>query len=86
MNRDRPKLYSLIIQYLSEESLDEVKCQDNWEAIDEKADPVGLWKIVEATHKVNNISKVATVMKQAAKTTDKNMSQGGFDSIITYKE
>jgi len=39
--RDRPKLYGLIIQYLSEESLDEVKRQDNWEAIDENADPFG---------------------------------------------
>jgi len=84
--RDRPKLYGLIIQYLSEESLDEVKRQDNWEAIDENADPVGLWKLVETTHKVNTISKVATVTKLAARTTYKNMRQGGFERIIAYKE
>mmetsp|Transcript_28371 Transcript_28371/g.40666 ORF Transcript_28371/g.40666 Transcript_28371/m.40666 type:complete len:188 (+) Transcript_28371:1676-2239(+) len=48
LKRDRPKLYGLITQYLSEKSLDEVKRQDNWEAIDQAADPAGLWKLVEA--------------------------------------
>lgn len=41
----------LITQYLSEESFDEVKRQDKWKAINQAADPVGLWRLVEATHK-----------------------------------
>ena len=86
LKRDRPKLYGLIVQYLSEESLDEVKRQDKYEAMAKAADPVGLWKLVETTHKVNTISKVATVTKLAARTTYKNTRQGGFESIIVYKE
>ena len=86
LKRDQPKLCGLIIQYLSEESLDEVRGQDNWEAINEKADPVGLWKLVERTHNVKTICKMATVTKLAAKTTYKNTRQGEFKSIIAYKE
>jgi len=86
LKRDRPKLYGLITQYLSDESLDEIKRQEAWEKVDEEADPVGLWKLVEETHRVNTISKVATVTKLAARTTYKNRRQGGFESIIAYKE
>jgi len=73
LKRDRPKLYGLITQYLSEESLDDVKRQAEWKKIDEAADPVGLWKLVEETHKVNTISKVITVTKLAARTTYKGL-------------
>ena len=86
LKRDHPKLYGLITQYLSKESLDEIKRQDTWEKVDEAADPVGLWKLVDETHKVNTISKVKTVMKLVARTTYKGLRQGGFESIIAYKE
>jgi hypothetical protein len=86
LKRDRPKLYGLIPQYLSGESLDEIKRQEAWEKVDEAADPVGLWKLVDETHKVNTISKVKTVTKLAARTTYKGLRQGGFESIIAYKE
>ena len=58
LNGNPPKLYGLITQYLSEESLDEIKRQDKWEMIDEAADPKGLWILVEETHKLNTISHV----------------------------
>ena len=86
LKRDHPKLYGLITQYLSEESLDEIKQQDTWEKVDEAADPVGLWKLVDETLKVNTISKVKTVTKLAARTTYKGLRQGGLESIIAYKE
>ena len=86
LNENRPKLYGLITQYLSEESLDEIKRQDKWETIDEAADPKGLWKLVEEMHKVNTISKVVSVTKLSAKMTYKSLRQGGFESIIAYKE
>eukprot|EP00590_Aulacoseira_subarctica_P002948 CAMPEP_0172417988 /NCGR_PEP_ID=MMETSP1064-20121228/4486_1 /TAXON_ID=202472 /ORGANISM="Aulacoseira subarctica , Strain CCAP 1002/5" /LENGTH=202 /DNA_ID=CAMNT_0013156619 /DNA_START=129 /DNA_END=734 /DNA_ORIENTATION=+ len=84
LKKNSPKLYGLITQYLSEESLDEIKSQEKWEEIDEAADPVGLWQLVEETHKVNMISKVIAVMKLAARTTYNNTRQGGFESIIAY--
>jgi len=44
MHADRPKLYALIMQYLSEESLDEIKRSDQFEDIEKKTDPLDLWK------------------------------------------
>jgi len=86
MRNERPKLYALILQYLSEESLEEIKRSDTFEAIDEETDPLRLWLLVEETHKVNSISKVEAVTKMAARTTYQGMRQGAYESIITYKE
>ena len=55
MHADWPKLYAVIMQYLSEESLDEIKRSDMFEDIEKKADPQALWKLIEETHKVNTI-------------------------------
>jgi len=44
MHADRPKLYALIMQYLSEESFDEIKWSDQFEDIEKKTDPLDLWK------------------------------------------
>jgi len=43
MRNDRPKLYALILQYLSDESLEEIKRSDKYETIDDETDPLGLW-------------------------------------------
>jgi len=86
MHENRPKLFALIQQYLSEESLDEIKRSDKYEDIEEKTDPLELWLLVEETHKVNSISKVEVVTKMAARSTYQTMRQGPFESIITYKE
>jgi len=86
MRNERPKLYALILQYLGDESLEEIKRSDKFEKIDEETDPLGLWLLVEETHKVNSISKVEAVTKQAARSTYQTMRQGPFESIITYKE
>ena len=86
MRIDRPKLYALIYQYLSEESHEEIKRSDKFETIDKATDPLGLWLLVEETHEVNTISKVEAVTKMAAWSTYQTMRQGAFESIITYKE
>lgn len=44
MRNERPKLYALILQYLSDESLEEIKRSDKFEKIDEETDPLGLWQ------------------------------------------
>ena len=85
MRENRPK-YGLIMQYLSDESKDEIKCQDKYEDIEKTADPKGLWKLVNETHKVTSISRVEDITKLAARTTSQNMRQGPYESIITYKE
>jgi len=86
MRESRPKLYGLITQYLSDESKDEIKRQEEYEDIEKAADPEGLWKLVEETHKINSISKVEAVTKLVTRTTYYSMRQGAYESIITYKE
>jgi hypothetical protein len=39
MECDRPKLQLLILQYLSNESVEEVKQSNVWDAIEQKNDP-----------------------------------------------
>ncbi len=82
MEKDRPKLYALILQYLSEESLEEIKREDGRDDVEEATDPEGLWVYVEKTHKVNTISKVPTVTKMSTRTTYQQMRQGPYESII----
>jgi hypothetical protein len=86
MEKDQPKLYTLILQYLSKESLEEIKREDDWDNVAEATDPEGLWVYVEKTHKVNTISKVPTVTKMSTRTTYQQMMQGPYESIILYKE
>lgn len=86
MRNERLKLYPLILQDLSDESLKEIKRPDKFEEIDKAIDPLGLWLLVEEMHKVNTISKVEAMTRLAARTTYQTMRQGPFDSIITYKE
>jgi hypothetical protein len=83
MEKDHPKLYALILQYLSDESLEEVKRSDDWDTIEQETDPAMLWDIIESTHKINMISKVESVMKMAARTTYQQMRQGVYENIIT---
>ena len=84
MKADRSKLYAFIMQYLSEESLDEVKRQEQYEEVDEATDPEGLWKLVEETHKVTSVRKVEAVVKLSARTNYKSIRQGAYESIIAY--
>jgi hypothetical protein len=44
IKRDKPKLYALILQYLSKESLDAMKKEAEWETIERQSDPEGLWE------------------------------------------
>jgi hypothetical protein len=67
MEGDRSKLFALIIMYLSEESLDAVKQETNWDKIEDDADPEGLWQLVEKKHKVHTASKVKEVTKLTAR-------------------
>ncbi len=86
MEKDRPKLYALILQYLSEESIEEVKRSDDWDTIEQETDPAMFWDVIENTHKINTVTKVASVTKMAARTTYQQMRQGAYENIITYKE
>jgi hypothetical protein len=86
MINDRPKLYAMIWQYLSQESKEEVKRNADYEIIKNTRDAQGLWQIIEETHKVFTISRIAAVIKKTARKEYQLMQQGPYESIITYKE
>jgi hypothetical protein len=54
--KDRSKLYTLIMQYLSPESLDKLKRQPDYETMKYQWDVQTLWQTIEETHKVHSIS------------------------------
>ena len=70
------KLYALIMQYLSEESLVEVKCHEKYEEVDEATNPEGPRKLVEETHKVTSVSKAEAGVKLPARMNYTSIRQG----------
>jgi hypothetical protein len=86
MINDRPKLYAMIWQYLSQESKEEVKRSADYEVIKNTRDAQQLWQVIEETHKVFTISCIAAVIKKTARKEYQLMHQGPYKSIITYKE
>jgi hypothetical protein len=86
MVNQHPKLYAMIWQYLSQESKDEVKRSAEYEQMKETRDVEKLWQVIEETHKVFTISRIAAVIKKSAQKEYQTMRQGPYESIITYKE
>jgi hypothetical protein len=86
MINNRAKLYALIWQYLSQESMAEVKRHADYELIKTNRDVQRLGEIIEETHKVFTISRIAAVVKKTARKEYQLMHQGPYESIITYKE
>jgi hypothetical protein len=86
MINNRAKLYAMIWQYLSQESIAEVKRHTDYEVNKTNRDVQRLWEIIEETHKVFTISRIAAVIKKTARKEYQLMHQGAYESIITYKE
>jgi hypothetical protein len=86
MINNRAKLYAMIWQYLSQESIAEVKRHTDYEVNKTNRDVQRLWEIIEETHKVFTISRIAAVIKKTARKEFQLMHQGVYESIITYKE
>jgi hypothetical protein len=86
MNNNRAKLYALIWQYLSQESMAEVKRHDDYKVIKTNRNVQKMWEIVKETHKVFTISQITAVIKKTARKEYQLMHQGAYESIITYKE
>ena len=81
-----PKLYSFIWQYLSVGSIEEIKQHKDFAKFSVEKDPVALWKAIVETHRVDGISKVPAIMKSDARDVYQSCKQGGFESLVTYRE
>ena len=84
--RDRPKLYALIMKYLSDESLEAVQKEADWTSIEADVDPETLWQLVELKHKVHSSSEVEAVVKLPARNQFASTRQGAFESIMSFKQ
>jgi hypothetical protein len=86
MEADKPKMYAMILGKLSTESIDEFKRREDYEDINTEKDPLMLWLAITMIHQVASVSKVASVVKNAARDKYASMHQGQYETIITYKE
>jgi hypothetical protein len=86
MVMNQPKLYGMIWQNLSPESMDEVKNHKEYKTFNDAKDPKGLWKAAVETHKVHLLSKVPVVKKWSAHKEYQALRQGGYESLISYHE
>jgi hypothetical protein len=86
MELKHPMLYGMIWLYLSLESIDEIKNQAAFKVCSVDKDPEGLWQTIVTTHRINCISHIPVVIKQAAWDRYTKCRQGAFESLITYRE
>jgi hypothetical protein len=86
MREKRAHLYGFIWKYLSLESRDKIKEYRNFEVWSQEKDAEKLWKAIIDTHKVNTTSGVSALKQRSAWVTYVNCRQGGFESVISYKE
>jgi hypothetical protein len=82
----KPKLYATILKYLSEKSLEVVRKAKDWDEVEEDVDPERLWEIIVDKHQVHSMSQVAAIVKLEARNQLQNLRQGGFESMISYKQ
>jgi hypothetical protein len=86
MRADRPKLYGLILEYMSVESRDEVAREPDYEVWSIATDPEKLWQAIVRMHKVDCVSNISQVKKLTARKAYQNIRQGAFESLSQYSE
>ena len=87
LEKQLPKLYSCMVSYLSQESLDAVKSEKGYAEARDKHDPFRLWSLIKATHRIDvSKSENQEVIKTRVRNGYQQVRQGAFESIIGYKE
>jgi hypothetical protein len=66
MSKTHQKLNGMIIQYLSNKSLEAIKKDVDWNDAEANGDPEALWKLVILMHKVLSASEVDQIIKLSA--------------------
>jgi hypothetical protein len=86
MQEKRVHLYGFIWKHLSLESRDKIKEEKDFDVWSQGKDAEKLWQAIIATHKVNTTSNVSALKQRSAWVIYMNCHQGGFESVIAYKE
>jgi hypothetical protein len=81
--KEKNRLYAIIMKYLSEESLNGVKRVKERSEIEEEVDTERLWKVIVDKHRVHLMSEVAAVIKLEAQNQVQTLRQGGFESLTS---
>ena len=80
------KIYGLITERLSAESLDRIKSHEAYEEIHEHRDAIKLWLLIRETHKVGAESSTKSMSKRKIRMAFFGMKQGQHESLVGYKE
>lgn len=80
------KIYGLITEKLSAESLDRVKSHEKWTEIHKSRDALKLWILLRDTHKVGAESSTKSMSKLKIRMAFFDMKQGQHESLVGYKE
>jgi hypothetical protein len=86
MKEKRAALYGFIWKHMSLKGRDKIKEENDFDTWSVEKDAEKLWKAIVATHKVNTTSGVTALKLRSAWVTYVNCQQGGFESVISYKE
>jgi hypothetical protein len=86
MKEKRAPLYGFIWKHMSLESRDKIKEERDYDTWSQEKDPKKLWQAIVNTHKVNTTSSVSALKQRSAWVTYVNSCQGGFKSVISFKE
>ncbi len=86
MKEKHAHLYGFIWKHMSLESRDKIKEERGYDTWSQEKDAEKLWQAIIATHKVNMTSNVSALKQRSAWVTYVNCRQGGFKSLISYKE
>jgi hypothetical protein len=86
LSMKEPMLYAMIWQYLSPKSVDEIKHDEDYKTFSDENDPEGLWLAIIKTHKVSTVNRVKGVMKRSSRRQYQSIKQGGYKSLISYRE
>ena len=86
MKCDRAGMFAFIMLRLSNESLDAVKLVDGWAEANAAKDPLQLWQLMEATHRVGIDSRIPAVLKAESRRAYQTCAQSTYESIVKFKE
>jgi hypothetical protein len=64
--RGIPQIFALPLQYLSDESIEAIQRQQDWNDVEKDNDAYQLSKLIEEIHKNNKISRVASIRKKVS--------------------
>jgi cation transport regulator ChaB len=90
MKADGPKLYSLLLQYLSPESLAQVMEHDTFDPDEDVDDPVKLWNAIKLTHRTGadavNGTEQRTQTRNALSTCQQGLDEALHQFYKRWKE